>query len=103
MTGILGALLAQGYEGFAAAALGVYLNAVAGEIAAEKYGEYSMTAEDTVSCLKDAIQRQLRDISRGKAKDQIEELALIHDSFQKIEPSPHLEECQTLLEFGKDL
>lgn len=101
LTGILGALLAQGYEGFAAATLGVYLNAVAGEIAEAKFGEYSMTAADTITCLKDAIEKQLRDIPRDWAKDQIEEIALIRDSLKNIAVSPHLSEFQSLSEFGK--
>ena len=46
LTGIIGSLLAQGYEGDRAALLGVYLHAVAGDIAAEERGVQSLIASD---------------------------------------------------------
>lgn len=44
LAGILCGLLAQGMEPLKAARLGVFLHGKAGDMAAEKYGAYSMTA-----------------------------------------------------------
>jgi NAD(P)H-hydrate epimerase len=55
LTGILLALLAQGYSAVEAARLGVFLHGMAGDIAKEKYSEYSMTAMDIVGCLGEAF------------------------------------------------
>ena len=46
LAGILGGLLAQGMDSLEAARLGVYLHGKAGDAAATKKGEYSMTARD---------------------------------------------------------
>ncbi len=48
LTGILTALLAQDYEPTDAAILGVYLHGLAGDLAKEKHGIYSMTAGDLI-------------------------------------------------------
>ena len=48
LTGILTALLAQGYEPADAAILGVYLHGLAGDLAKEKHGVYSMAAGDLI-------------------------------------------------------
>lgn len=51
LTGVLLALLAQGYAGVDAARLGVFAHGMAGDLAAEKYGRIAMTAGDVASCL----------------------------------------------------
>ncbi len=51
LTGILLALLAQGYEPEAAACLGAYVHGLAGDIACKKHGTIGMTAGDIVTCL----------------------------------------------------
>lgn len=55
LTGILLALLAQGYEREAACRLGVYLHGLAGDIAARTLGEHSLTAHDIVQYLPQAF------------------------------------------------
>ncbi len=54
LTGILLALEAEGYSPEDACRLGVYIHGLAGDIAAEKFGEISMTAGDIVNCLPEA-------------------------------------------------
>ncbi len=49
LTGVIGGLLAGGMECFDAAGYGAYICGVAGEKAAQKQGEYSMTALDTLN------------------------------------------------------
>mgnify|MGYP001068098230 FL=1 len=51
LTGVLLALLAQGYDAETAARLGVYVHGLAGDIAARKQGEIGMTAGDIVASL----------------------------------------------------
>ncbi len=51
LTGILLALLAQGYDTETAARLGVYVHGLAGDIAKQKRGNIGMTAGDIVTCL----------------------------------------------------
>lgn len=51
LTGVLLALLAQGYDAETAARLGVYAHGLAGDIAARKQGETGMTAGDIVASL----------------------------------------------------
>jgi NAD(P)H-hydrate epimerase len=46
LTGILTALMAQGYEPEFSAILGCYIHGLAGDLAAEKYGQESMIASD---------------------------------------------------------
>lgn len=48
LTGIITALMAQGYSSFDAARLGVYAHGLAGDYAAQKWGTYSMTAGDII-------------------------------------------------------
>jgi NAD(P)H-hydrate epimerase len=52
LTGIITALLAQGYEPKEAAILGVYQHGVAGDCAAEKFGMTSMMASDIVENIR---------------------------------------------------
>ena len=51
LTGVLVALLAQGYEPWTAARLGVFAHGLAGDIAARKQGRMGMTAGDIAACL----------------------------------------------------
>ena len=55
LTGMIGALLAQGLETREAAVLGVYLHGKAGEEAAKKYTSYSMIASDLIQSVNLAI------------------------------------------------
>ncbi|HXA01827.1 MAG TPA: NAD(P)H-hydrate dehydratase [Cytophagaceae bacterium] len=48
LTGIITSLLAQGYEPFKAAILGVYIHGFAGDDAAKKSSEFSMNASDII-------------------------------------------------------
>lgn len=54
LTGILLALAAEGYTPEDACRLGVYVHGLAGDIAAGKLGEISMTASDIIDCLPEA-------------------------------------------------
>lgn len=54
LTGILLALLAQGYESGIATCLGVFLHGLAGDEAANKQGEIAMTASDIIDGLPQA-------------------------------------------------
>lgn len=55
LTGMISALAAQGMTEEFAAATGVYLHGLAGDMAANCRGEYGMTAEDIVKYLPDAV------------------------------------------------
>lgn len=57
LTGILTSLLAQGYSSKEACMLGVYIHGLAGDIAAEKTGEISMSASDIIEALPEAWKR----------------------------------------------
>lgn len=57
LTGILTALLAQGYEPARAALFGVYLHGLAGDHAAVKFGMEAMIASDITGCLGSAFQQ----------------------------------------------
>lgn len=54
LTGVLLALLAQGYETETAARLGAYVHGLAGDVARSKCGVMGMTAGDVVACLPEA-------------------------------------------------
>ena len=51
LSGIIGALIAQGFTAYTAAQLAVYIHGRAGDIAAEQKGETSMIATDIIDCL----------------------------------------------------
>lgn len=51
LSGLLGALIAQGYEPFAAAQLGVYLHGLAGDLLAAERGESGLSARDIAAAL----------------------------------------------------
>lgn len=55
LTGIISALLAQGYNTEQAAVLGVYLHGLAGDIAAARKSEESLIASDIIDCLGEAF------------------------------------------------
>ncbi len=57
LTGVIAALLGQGFSAFDAAVLGVHLHGMAGEIAAERFGQYSMIASDLLETLGEAFRR----------------------------------------------
>jgi ADP-dependent NAD(P)H-hydrate dehydratase len=55
LTGVITALLGQGLSNFDAAVLGVYIHGLAGDIAAEKFGQISLIATDIAQALPDAF------------------------------------------------
>lgn len=59
LTGTMAAIVAQGYRPEVAAIMAVYFHGVAGDIAAEKVGEFGVTANDIADSLGLAIQRVL--------------------------------------------
>jgi len=52
LTGVLTALLAQGYDSVEAAVLGVYAHGLAGDVVANQRGPIGMTASDVVDALR---------------------------------------------------
>ncbi len=59
LTGIISALIGQGYSTLDAAKLGVYLHGIAGDLAAKELTQYSMTAEDIITFLPRAFKKHL--------------------------------------------
>ena len=57
LTGVIAALIGQGADAFHAAVAGVYLHGVAGDLAAKKVGQVSLTAGDVLAHLPAAFQR----------------------------------------------
>jgi NAD(P)H-hydrate epimerase len=55
LAGMISGLIAQGMDTFEGAALGVYLHGLCGDIAKEKLTEYSVMADDLISCIPNAI------------------------------------------------
>ncbi|MFO7888023.1 MAG: NAD(P)H-hydrate dehydratase [Eubacteriales bacterium] len=55
LTGIIVALSGQGYSSFDSAKLGVFIHGLAGDMAANRYGEHSMTAKDIIEYMPQAI------------------------------------------------
>ncbi len=55
LTGIIAALMAQGYKSEVAALAGVYIHGVAGDLAAEAEGQYGVTASDIAAQVGRAI------------------------------------------------
>ena len=55
LTGTIAALAGQGLDNFDAAVLGVYIHGLAGDIAAERLGQVSLTAKDIIKYLSDAF------------------------------------------------
>ena len=63
LTGLISALIAQGISVFDAAAIGVYLHGIAGDIAAERHSQPGLIASDLVCCIGDAWLRFLHNPS----------------------------------------
>lgn len=61
LTGVIAALLAQGYNAPDAARLGVYLHGMAGDLAASVVGEVSLTASDIVKYIPTAWNKMYSD------------------------------------------
>ncbi|MCK9628003.1 MAG: NAD(P)H-hydrate dehydratase [Bacteroidales bacterium] len=59
LTGVLLALLAQGYPLAEAACIGVYLHGLAGDIAADEIGEISLMSGDLIEYLPDAFREMI--------------------------------------------
>jgi len=55
LTGIIAAFIGQGIAPFHASAAAVFIHGLAGDMAANKLGEYSLTASDIVRHLPDAF------------------------------------------------
>ena len=55
LAGMIGGLMAQGYDAFDAARIGVRMHALAGRFAANRIGSHSMTASDLVDSIKEAF------------------------------------------------
>ena len=53
LAGVIASLAAQGAEPAAAAAAGVHIHALAGDIAAERFGRTAMLPSDIIACLSD--------------------------------------------------
>jgi hydroxyethylthiazole kinase-like uncharacterized protein yjeF len=60
LTGILTALLAQGYSAKDSALLGVYLHGLAGDLAANEFGMNSMSATDLINCIPHSFKKLSR-------------------------------------------
>lgn len=59
LTGVITALLAQGYKPEAASVTGVFIHGLAGEIAAETEGEYGVTGLDIAAAVGKAIKKTM--------------------------------------------
>ena len=57
LTGLLAALIGQGLGVFEAACLGAHLHGLAGDLAAEKFGQVAMIASDLLADLPEAFRR----------------------------------------------
>ena len=57
LTGIITALLAQGYEPISAAVLGIYLHGLAGDLAADRVGQEALIASDIIENLGAAFKK----------------------------------------------
>jgi NAD(P)H-hydrate epimerase len=57
LTGMIASFIGQGLEDFSAAVIAVYLHGLAGDIAAEKKGQFSMIATDLLEYLPEAFKR----------------------------------------------
>ena len=60
LTGIVAALVGQGFSRFDAARYSVYLHGLAGDLAAKNVGQVSLAASDLVEFLPQAIRKTLR-------------------------------------------
>ena len=60
LTGVIAALIGQGCDPFTAAKAGAYLHGLAGDLAAKKVGQISLTAGDLLEHLPSAFKQSLR-------------------------------------------
>lgn len=60
LTGIIAAFIAQGYQPHFAAFIGVYIHGLAGDIAAEKFGQFGLTAGDIADFAGKAIAKTMQ-------------------------------------------
>jgi NAD(P)H-hydrate epimerase len=60
LAGLIGSLLGQGYPHLEAASLGVYLHALAGDLAATELGPWGLTPRDVAERLPRALAAVLR-------------------------------------------
>ncbi|MGN0163136.1 MAG: NAD(P)H-hydrate dehydratase, partial [Candidatus Ornithomonoglobus sp.] len=60
LAGIIAALAARGVDCAAAAAAAAYIHGLAGDIAAGKYGQESMSAKNVLECLPEAFCKILK-------------------------------------------
>jgi len=57
LTGMIASFIGQGVDDFSAAVSAVYLHGLAGDIAAEKKGQFSMIASNVLECISDAFNK----------------------------------------------
>lgn len=57
LTGMIASFIGQGIDDFSSTVSAVYLHGLAGDIAADKKGRFSMTASDILSCLSEAFKK----------------------------------------------
>jgi NAD(P)H-hydrate epimerase len=57
LTGVITALVGQGLSNFDAATLGVYVHGLAGDIAANKFGQINLIATDVIESLGEAFKK----------------------------------------------
>ncbi|MHC4264507.1 MAG: NAD(P)H-hydrate dehydratase [Planctomycetota bacterium] len=57
LTGVITALIGQGLSSFDATVLGVYIHGLAGDIAAKKVGQISLTSNDIIEALPEAFMK----------------------------------------------
>ncbi len=60
LTGMIAALIGQGLEPFTAAKAGAYLHGLAGDLAARRIGQVSLTAGDVLASIPDAFRKVAR-------------------------------------------
>ena len=65
LAGVVGGLLAQGLEPFAAAAAGAYLHGVAGELTGRAHGQAGVLASDVISHIPHAIRQLMHSLPGG--------------------------------------
>lgn len=70
LAGMIAALMAQGLDSFDATRLGVYAHGLAGDLAAERLGQISMTASDIVEALPAAFKQLVQTDFRFGARGQ---------------------------------
>ncbi|MDE6010003.1 MAG: NAD(P)H-hydrate dehydratase, partial [Muribaculaceae bacterium] len=66
LTGVIAAFMAQGYRPEQAATMGAYIHGLAGDLAAEEFGEVGLTATDIANYVGRAIRLI---ITRGELPD----------------------------------